>query len=65
MDVAYGKDLFLYIHNKGEARAVDYGDGKNFENNKICNIQIAANNKFFCIGIPEKRALGFFSINRT
>ena len=58
-------DLYLYIHNKGDTRAVDYGEGEDFLGNEICNVQVAANNKFFAIGIPSHRALGFFGINRS
>ena len=59
-------DLYIYIHNKGDTRAVDYGEeGADFLGNEICNVQVAANNKFFAIGIPSQRALGFFGINRS
>ena len=60
------QDLYIYIHNKGDTRAVDYGEeGADYLGNEICNVQVAANNKFFAIGIPSHRALGFFGINRS
>ena len=43
-----GKDLYLYIHNKADTRAVDYGeDGADFLTEEICNVHVATNNKFF------------------
>jgi WD40 repeat protein len=61
-----GKDLYVYVQNKADTRAVDYGDdGQNFLGHDICNVHIAANNKFFAIGIPSQRALGFFGMNRS
>ena len=61
-----GKDLYLYIHNKADMRPVDYGErGDDYKEGEICNVHIAANNKFFAVGIPTHRALGFFGINRS
>ena len=61
-----GKDLAIYIHNKKDVREVDYGeDGQVYAGSDICNIQVALNNKFFMVGIPAKRAIGFFGLNRV
>ena len=61
-----GKELSIYIHNKKDIREVDYGeDGQVYAGNEICNVQVALNNKFFMIGIPAKRAIGFFGLNRV
>lgn len=57
--------LFLYLQNKDETRQVEFGeDGAVYANEPICKVQVAENNKFFMIGIPSKRALGFFGLNR-
>ena len=59
------RELHIYIHNKQDTRQVDYGeDGEAFKDADICNVQLALNNKFFMIGIPSKRAIGFFGLNR-
>lgn len=62
-----GKELAVYVHNKnGDVREIDYGeDGNNYQGNDICNVQVSLNNKFFMIGIPSKRAIGFFGLNRV
>ena len=61
-----GKDLAIYIHNKKDIREIDYGeDGQIYAGGEICNIQVAQNNKFFMVGIPSKRAIGFFGLNRV
>ena len=63
---AANKELFVYIHNKKDAREVDFGeDGQLYLGHDICNVQMALNSKFFMIGIPAKRAIGFFGINRV
>lgn len=63
--VAGGKDLSIYIRNKKEDRSVEYGEkGQAYAEHNICNVQVASNNKFFMIGIPAKRAIGFFGLNR-
>ena len=60
------KDLYIYAWNKGDTRSVDYGDdGQDFTGSDICNVTLARNNKFFAIGIPSHRAIGFFGINRS
>ena len=60
------RELHIYIHNKKDTRQVDYGeDGQAFMDADICNVQVALNNKFFMIGIPSKRAIGFFGLNRV
>ena len=59
-------EVFIYIHNKDEVREVDFGEeGAAYADQPICKIQAAENNKFFMIGIPSKRAIGFFGLNRT
>lgn len=59
-------EVFIYIHNKDETREVDFGEeGAAYADHPICKIQAAENNKFFMIGIPSKRAIGFFGLNRT
>ena len=62
-----GKELSVYVHNKnGDVREIDYGeDGQAYMGHEICNVQLALNNKFFMIGVPSKRALGFFGISRV
>ena len=58
--------LKFYIHNKRDTRDVDFGEeGQAFEGQTICNVQVAQNNKFFMIGVPSKRAIGFFGLNRV
>ena len=60
-----GKELFVYIHNKRDSREIDFGeDGQVYMGQDICNVQVASNNKFFMIGVPSKRAIGFFGLNR-
>lgn len=60
------KEAFLYLHNKKDTQSIDYGEeGRDFEGHDICNIQVASNNKFFMLGVPAKRAIGFFDLNRT
>ena len=60
-----GKELYVFIHNKRDSREIDFGeDGQVYMGQDICNIQVASNNKFFMIGIPSKRAIGFFGLNR-
>ena len=50
---------------RNDAKPVDYGDeGKDFIGGKICNANVAYNAKFFLMGIPEKRAIGFFQFDR-
>ena len=64
--VAGGKQLFVYMHNKKDTREVDFGeDGLTFVGEDICNVQVASNNKFFMVGVPSKRAIGFFGFNRV
>ena len=64
--VAGGNILYLYLHNKKDTREVHYGDqGHLFEGKPICNVQAALSNKFFMLGIPSKRAIGFFSLDRV
>ena len=64
--VVGGKELFLYMHNKKDAREIDYGDeGQDYMGQDICSIQVALNTKFFMIGVPVKRAIGFFGLNRV
>ena len=59
-------ELLIYIHNKDETRDIDFGeDGNVFANYPITKVQAAENNKFFMIGIPSKRAIGFFGLNRV
>ena len=60
-----GKELYVYVHNKKDSREIDFGeDGQVYMGQDICNIQVASNNKFFMIGVPSKRAIGFFGLNR-
>ena len=60
------KELYIYIANKKDAREVDFGeDGQAYMGQDICNVQVASNNKFFMIGVPQKRAIGFFGLNRV
>ena len=59
-------ELQIYINNKDETRDVDFGeDGQVFANHPIKKVQVAENNKFFMIGIPSRRAIGFFGLNRV
>lgn len=58
--------LSIYIHNKKDSREVDFGEvGQQYEGHDICNVKAALNNKFFMIGVPSKRAIGFFGLNRV
>lgn len=58
--------LSIYIHNKKDAREIDFGEmGQQYEGADICKIHVASNNKFFMIGVPSKRAIGFFGLNRV
>ena len=42
-----------------------YGDnGKEYEGQEICNVQVAYNSKYFAIGFPKKKAFGVFKIAR-
>ena len=60
------KEILVYIHDKADTKEVDFGDdGEDFKDSPITNLQISSNNKFFMIGIPEKRALGWFGLNRV
>ena len=61
------EQIFIYNHSKkADPKEVDFGDdGQEFSGKKICNIQVSSNNKFFMIGIPSERALGWFGLNRV
>ena len=60
------ESIFIYNHSDSDTRQVDFGtDGQDYVGGKICNLQVSSNNKFFMIGIPEKRALGWFGLNRV
>ena len=61
------EQISIYNHSKrADPKVVDFGeDGKEFAGHKIANIQVSSNNKFFMIGIPSKRALGWFGLNRV
>lgn len=64
--IVAGKELFIYVHNKKDCKQVDYGDnGQVFMGEEICRVQVSYNNKFFMIGVPSKRAIGFFGLNRV
>ena len=59
-------EIFVYVHNKLETKDIDFGDdGQDFAGGEISDVAVALNNKFFVIGIPEKRAIGFFGLNRV
>ena len=60
------QEIFVYDFEKADTKEVDFGDdGQDFVGNKIASIQVSSNNKFFMIGIPSKRALGWFGLNRV
>ena len=64
--VCGGKVLTLYIHNRKTTEEIEFGDdGEVYAGHHICNVQVALNNKFFMIGVPSKRAIGFFGLNRV
>ena len=60
------EQILVYNHTKrSDPKEVDFGeDGQQFSGFKISNIQVSSNNKYFMIGIPSKRALGWFALNR-
>ncbi len=61
-----GKELSIYLREKKDLREVDFGEkGSLYAEYDICNVQVALNNKFFMLGIPAKRAIGFFGLNRV
>jgi len=60
------KELYVYIHNKRDFREVDFGEeGASYVGEDICNVQASLNNKFFMLGVPSKRAIGFFGLSRV
>jgi hypothetical protein len=60
------KELYLFNEKGRICRQIDFGnEGKEYMLERICNIQISFNSKFFAVGIPDKRALGIFKIDRT
>lgn len=51
----------IWSEKRSEIMTVEYGeDGKDYVSGKICNANVAFNGKFFLMGIPEKRAIGYF-----
>ena len=61
-----GKELYLYDHKKRDCKEIDFGEeGQAYVGHEICKVQVALNNKFFMIGVPSKRAIGFFGLNRV
>lgn len=60
------KEIKLYCQSKNEVKPVDFGpDGESYAGFEICNVAVASNNKFFMVAIPEKRAIGWFGLNRN
>ncbi len=60
-------EALLYSHERRTHNRVTYGESeeeKSYEGKLICNARVAYNSKFFCIGLPQHRALGFFAFNR-
>ena len=63
-----GKEADIYSEKRKEVKPVVYGETeeeKSYQGKEICNARVAYNSKFFCIGIPAHRALGFFSFDRS
>ena len=59
------KELCIYSEKRKDCKPVFYGENyQDFNNLKICKVVSSYNSKFFAVGIPEKRALGFFSFDR-
>ena len=63
------KEAVVYSQQRKDAKPVIYGEDEDeaaaFQNELIVNTYVAYNSKFFCIGIPSMRALGFFAFNRV
>lgn len=61
------REVMIYSEKRREIKEVHYGEGdaeKAFEGKEVCNARVAYNGKYFLIGIPSHRALGFFSFSR-
>lgn len=57
--------ISIYTYNKDLTTPVEFGEeGAAYADQPICKIHAAENNKFFMIGVPSKRAIGFFGLNR-
>jgi hypothetical protein len=63
------KEAVVYSQQRKDAKPVIYGEDDDeaaaFQNQLIVNTYVAYNSKFFCIGIPSVRGLGFFAFNRV
>ena len=65
--VLANKEAVIYSQQRKDAKPVMYGESdeeQSYQGKEICNALVAYNSKFFCIGIPAHRALGFFSFDR-
>ena len=62
------KEAVIYSQQRKDAKPVLYGEEEEeirYQGQLICNTYVAYNSKFFCIGVPSFRALGFFSFDRV
>lgn len=66
--LANGKELYVYAETRNDCLPVDFGgdeDSKEYKNLEICDVYVSDNAKFYVIGVPEKKAFGIFSFNRS
>lgn len=62
------KELYVYSESRASVEPIDFGsenDSEIYAGLNICDVAVSDNAKFFVIGIPEKKAFGVFTFNRT
>jgi len=59
------KELYIFNEKMKTCRQIDFGeDGREYLGERISNLQISYNSKFFAVGVPDKRVFGVFKIDR-
>jgi hypothetical protein len=62
------KELYVYSESRSSVEPIDFGgehDSEVYVGLNITDVAVSDNAKFFVIGIPEKKAFGVFTFNRT
>jgi len=62
------KELYVYSESRSSVEPIDFGgehDSEVYIGLNITDVAVSDNAKFFVIGIPEKKAFGVFTFNRT